>query len=213
MTLIHKMKLRVPFGKAMLSVLMLVASLAFADETNLTLTLDGVTYSNVTFGTTTPSSVSIRHSTGIATVPLDKLPPDLQQRFGYDPKKAAEYRKAEAEKQAALQKSEQQRRDLLKHQAKKEELEKRANEPRGRPEYKHGNVFQVLDDGLLLEDRYHSNFYLLVGYSDQKKAVEGDEITCWAARSGEYVYIDTSGARRTVGRYIWVRKYVPGEPI
>ncbi|MGD0649786.1 MAG: hypothetical protein ABSA97_01355 [Verrucomicrobiia bacterium] len=212
MILMREMEFGLPSGKAMLSVFMLVASLAFAGETNLTLTVDGVTYSNVTFGTTTPSSVSIRHSIGITTVPLDKLPPNLQQRFGYDPKKAAEYRKAEAEKQAAWQKSEQQRRDLLKQQAKEKELENKANEPKGRPEYKHGNVFHVLDDGLLLGD-LSGNSYLLVGYPDQKKAVEGDEITCWAARSGKYVYIDTSGAQRTVGRYIWVRKYVLGEPI
>ena len=63
----------------------------FAGETNLILTVDGVIYSNVTFGTATPISVAIRHSTGIATIPLQKLPPDIQQRFGYDPKNAAEY--------------------------------------------------------------------------------------------------------------------------
>ena len=31
----------------------------FADETNLTFTVDGITYSNVTFGTVTPSSVTV----------------------------------------------------------------------------------------------------------------------------------------------------------
>jgi hypothetical protein len=70
---------------------------ALADETNLTLTVDRVTYSNVTFGTVTPSSVSFRHSTGAASMPLEKLPPELQKKFGYDPQKAAEYRIAEQE--------------------------------------------------------------------------------------------------------------------
>lgn len=76
-----------------------------ADETNLTLTVDGVTYSNVTFGSVSPSSVSIRHSTGIARLPLAKLPPELQQRFGYDPQKAADWQKAKqkAEQQKAIQ--------------------------------------------------------------------------------------------------------------
>lgn len=60
---------------------------SYADETNLTLTVDGVTYSNVTFGTVTPSSVSIRYSEGIAKVPLTKLPPELQKRLGFDPEK------------------------------------------------------------------------------------------------------------------------------
>jgi hypothetical protein len=68
---------------------------AFADDTNLTLTVDGITYSNVTFGTVTPASVKLRHSTGIASIPLEKLPADLQQRFGYDPQKAAAQRALE----------------------------------------------------------------------------------------------------------------------
>ena len=55
----------------------LVAS--HADETNLTLTVDGVTYSNVTFRTATPYAISIRHKSGAASIPLAKLPPDLQQ--------------------------------------------------------------------------------------------------------------------------------------
>jgi hypothetical protein len=51
--------------------------------TNLTLTVDGTTYSNVTFGVATATSVNFRHSTGAASVPLAKLPPELQQQFGH----------------------------------------------------------------------------------------------------------------------------------
>lgn len=70
---------------------------AHADETNLTLTVDGVTYSNVTFGTVTPTKATIFHTGGVASFPLGKLPPDLQQRFGYDPQKAAEWQKAQGQ--------------------------------------------------------------------------------------------------------------------
>jgi hypothetical protein len=62
-----------------------------------TITVDGVTYEDVRWGTVTPSAVSIFHKTGIASIPLEKLPPELQQQFGYDPNKAAEYRAAEAD--------------------------------------------------------------------------------------------------------------------
>lgn len=76
----------------------LAVQTALSDETNLTLTVDGVTYSNVTFGTATPLSVSIRHRTGITSIPLWKLPKELQLRFGYDPEKIkAEAARAEAE--------------------------------------------------------------------------------------------------------------------
>jgi hypothetical protein len=54
-----------------------------------TITVDGITYSNVQWRTVTPATVSIIHSTGAATLPMEKLPPELQQRFGYDPQKAA----------------------------------------------------------------------------------------------------------------------------
>jgi hypothetical protein len=75
----------------------------FAQETNLlptTITVDGVTYSNVTWRTVTPATVSIFHQTGVASIPLEKLPPELQQRFGYDPRRAAAY---QAQESAAVQ--------------------------------------------------------------------------------------------------------------
>ena len=70
---------------------------AVADDTNLTLTVDWVIYSNVTFGTVTATSVAIRHSSGIARLPLSQLPPAIQTQLGCDPQKAAAAVAAEAE--------------------------------------------------------------------------------------------------------------------
>ena len=112
-----------------ISVLLIAFPIAasFAEETNLTLKVDGVTYSNVTWGTVTPATVGIFYSTGvsrgIALVPLEKLSPELQKRFGYDPKKAAEYRTAVAAAQA-----EAARREALRKQLATEEADKRATE-------------------------------------------------------------------------------------
>jgi hypothetical protein len=68
--------------------------------------VDGITYSNVTWRTITPATASITHRTGAASIPLWKLPPELQARFGYDPQKASEYiaakQSAEAARQEAL---------------------------------------------------------------------------------------------------------------
>jgi hypothetical protein len=74
-------------------------AVSFAEDTNTlpaTITVDGITYSNVTWRTVTPATVTIFHETGVASLPLDKLPPELQQRFGYDPQKAAGYRARES---------------------------------------------------------------------------------------------------------------------
>jgi hypothetical protein len=77
----------------------LAVSTSFAQETNplpRTITVDGITYSNVTWWTVTPATVSIFHQTGVASIPLEKLPPELQQRFGYDPQRAAAYQAQES---------------------------------------------------------------------------------------------------------------------
>lgn len=74
------------------------------DDTNSTITIDGETYENYHWGVITPTTITIFHKTGVATIPLQKLPPDLQERFGYDPKKAAELR-ASQETAAAVNQS------------------------------------------------------------------------------------------------------------
>ena len=68
-----------------------------------TITIDGITYSNVTWRTVTPTTVTIFHRTGIASIPLEKLPPELQKRFGYDPQQAAVYQQAQQEQPAHQQ--------------------------------------------------------------------------------------------------------------
>ena len=98
----------------LLLILGLPALSAYSQDTNnaplpATVTVDGVTYEDVRWGNVTPSAVTLFHRTGVASIPLEKLPPELQQQFGYDPKKAAEYRAAEAEAQA--RKNEEQARD------------------------------------------------------------------------------------------------------
>ncbi len=83
------------------AVLLFVFAVAasFAEDTNTlptTIMVDGITYSNVTWRTVTSASVTIFHETGVASIPLEKLPPELQRRFGYDPQKAAAYRAQES---------------------------------------------------------------------------------------------------------------------
>jgi len=72
-------------------------------STNVTVTVDGVKYERVRFERATPATVKIWHSTGIAVVPMAKLPPEIQQQLGYDPQKAAEWQASQIELQAAQQ--------------------------------------------------------------------------------------------------------------
>src|SRR5437867_11955456 len=94
-----------------LGTFLVAISISLADiASNLTLTVDGIVYSNVAFGAATPATVSVRHSTGITTIPLEKLSPELQKQFGYDSVKAAAYRAAETQRVAAQNRSDQQQR-------------------------------------------------------------------------------------------------------
>jgi hypothetical protein len=89
------------------------AVLACADETNsfpTKITIDGVVYEDVRWGTVTPATVSIFHKTGIAAIPFEKLPPEVQKQFGYDPKKAAACRAAQQRAEAARQEALRRRR-------------------------------------------------------------------------------------------------------
>ncbi len=73
--------------------------LANASETDAlptTLSVDGTTYQDVRWGNVTPASVTIYHSTGVASIPLEKLSPQIQKQLGYDSAKAIEHRKQEA---------------------------------------------------------------------------------------------------------------------
>ncbi|HUJ09861.1 MAG TPA: hypothetical protein VL171_07525 [Verrucomicrobiae bacterium] len=71
------------------------------------ITIDGTTYKDVRWGRLTPATVTIYHETGVATVPLADLPPDLQKQFGYDPQKAAAWQAAEQKTAAARLAAEQ----------------------------------------------------------------------------------------------------------
>jgi hypothetical protein len=73
--------------------LVLTSTFAFAEDWTTT---DGINYQNVKIIRVEDDAVTILYKDGGALVPLFKLPPALQQRFGYDPVKA----KAAAEARA-----------------------------------------------------------------------------------------------------------------
>ena len=92
-----------------------------------TVTIDGTTYYDVRWGRLTPSTVTLYHSTGIATMPLATLPPDLQKKFGYDPQKAAAW-EASVQKAAAVRQAAEQQ-AAAKAEADKQKAVPAANPP------------------------------------------------------------------------------------
>jgi hypothetical protein len=83
--------------KTLLTILLLAALPAFADTIT---TISGTTYSDASVAKTTPTAISITHSTGMAKIAFKDLPAATQKKYGYDPAKAAEYEEQEAQRQA-----------------------------------------------------------------------------------------------------------------
>lgn len=163
----------------------LAVQLAFATETNLTLMVDGVTYSNVTFGTVTPSSVTIFYRSGVARIPLEKLPAELQKQFGYDPERAKTHLTLEAQQYERYQQSLQAERERA-DQEQKSQIEKCKDATEA-----HVFIIKPLRKGGMLAvlcksfDFLNGGAIVLNGLQGSAGAV----ITCRVARSGKQVKI------------------------
>ena len=88
--------------KILTIIFLLAAMPAIADTIT---TISGTTYSDASVTKTTPTAISIVHSTGMAKIPFKDLPAATQKKYGYDPARAADF-----EAQEAQQKAEQQQR-------------------------------------------------------------------------------------------------------
>jgi hypothetical protein len=188
-----------------------------AEETNLTLTVNGVTYSNVTFVRATPYAVSVRHSTGIAAIPLSQLPPDLQQRFGYNPEKSAQYRKAEVDEAQRVRQADAEKvrqANLLNEQRAEAERQKPVLGPAIQVK---ATVIQAMPDGALVAlkravpivtERYSDGAIrrteddlgdaFILGLTS---VYDGNAWSGTIAQSGDYTYTTIQGAYRKVPQY------------
>jgi cytochrome c biogenesis protein CcmG, thiol:disulfide interchange protein DsbE len=68
-----------------------------AEDTYKTLQAGSQVYSNVTVTGSTPTVLYIQHSKGIGSVKLKDLTPELQKKYGFDPKKAEAVEKLQKE--------------------------------------------------------------------------------------------------------------------
>ena len=168
------------------------------------LIIDGFTYENVRWGRVTPSTATIFHKTGVATVPLEKLPLDLQEKVGYDPVKAEQYRQAEAKARAAWLLAKQQRLQLLQEQqaAKDEQKKLQATAVDF-----HCSIMALDEKGAVVRTastfmpqlapappadsekeqpaQIEITYAFLVGHPRQAALAVGDTISCRAYRDGE----------------------------
>jgi hypothetical protein len=185
--------------KIVVFLLLCLAGALWANETNLT--VDSVVYSNVVFKTATPATVTIFHSTGVATIPLYKLPPDLQKQFGYDPAKAEAYDKAYATAKAKYDEEKATANANAELLQKAEEID--------------GAVFDIEKEGFLMS-RFTNEWGMtrcggqwlhnqlpnvfVVG-AKQDGLIDGTPVKLKCIPDGTYTYVGTDAGSHTVSRY------------
>lgn len=91
---------------ATLALVLLLSNVWGSEKLTIT-TTDSVTYSDVTVTRVEPDSITVMGSSGVARIPMNKLPTDLQEKFGYDAEKAAAYAEKKATAQTAAVAAEQ----------------------------------------------------------------------------------------------------------
>jgi hypothetical protein len=166
-------------------------------QTDSTLTVDGVIYTNAVFGTVTPYAVTVKHSTGVASVPLERLPADLQQRFGYDPQKARDYLQESTARQAALLASDRQ--ELAVRSGHEHEAAVKADIAATEAADKaalvaltteiSGDVVVTTDDGMMLKTRNTISRTRSQYATDATVEVNGDRVARTTTAEAEYAFL------------------------
>lgn len=215
-------------------IVLLICSFAtahlLADDFKLS---DGREYKDVTVSRTEPDGLVVVTDNGIEKLPFELLPKDVQQKYNYDPKKAAAYAQANAAAQHSLYQQNQQELKNQSEQAKEQakELQEKSDAAAAAaasatpapgsvgtldmPAYSNvrvvGKVLQKIDEGLLVDcDRIGTKkagddpmIILLKSYPGYANAVDGDKINVAASIGGTFQYDIVNGTSSTVRVYLF----------
>ena len=114
------------------------ASVAFSDDFK---TVTGKEYKNALVSRVEPDGIVLTSKTGISKVYFTELPKDVQERFGYDPQKAADY---SAQQSAGFDQVRNQQAEALRREA---EARQKANQYRAQQQSRQ-------NEALVLQARY-----------------------------------------------------------
>ena len=151
-----------PSASKVLILLILFASVVFADDFK---TVNGKEYKNATVTGVEADGIMVKTKGGISKVYLAELPTDVQERFHYDPQKAAAAQAAAVRQTQELNQFNSQQEELAKQQkganAKQYQqgLEQQA---------KYNNV-QALTDQLSILQQQEQNLLVRVGQAEKRK--------------------------------------------
>ena len=136
--------------KVLIVIILCFGAVAFAEDFK---TVTGTEYKNVTVSRVEPDGIVLTNKAGISKVYFTELPKDVQERFGYDPQRAADY---SAQQNAGLDQIRKQQAEALRQKA---EATQKANQYRTQQQSRQNEVralqaryddLQKQEDDLLL---------------------------------------------------------------
>jgi len=122
----------------------------FAVADNMTLP-NGKTYTNYKVSRVEPDGITLTHSSGITKLFFWELPPELQQKYNYDPQKARTYNKQAQAQQAAAWSRQQEMAKRAQERVEYEAAHKEVMKSiKGAATELVGEVSQITDEGALI---------------------------------------------------------------
>ena len=201
--------------KKQLMIFILIIMSATAEEEKLKslTTADGKTYKSVSVMKVTPASIRIIHSSGAASIPLEKLSAELQQKYNYDPEKAKIYKsKVDKANSAYIKKQDA----LIRKQREQQRAKTKLKSEMAKAQKSHFIVVQVTKGGVLaryyypggvgndgsgrrvvVRSRSSSGMSFLTG-DLPTNLVDGATFEAFYIKAGTYQYTAVSGATKTI---------------
>ncbi|MDE1170283.1 MAG: hypothetical protein PW734_03595 [Verrucomicrobium sp.] len=142
-------------------------------------TTDGKTYTDVVVKRSDPSGLDITHSGGAAHLLFEKLPADIEQKYGYDPAKSAAFKAAQ----------QQEREAGAKELAAELDAKAIATALAKSEKYGSGNVFQTTENGLLIKGSYYKT---TVGSHITEVVIDQNKNTAFPSKIIERQTVETT---------------------
>ena len=168
-------------------------------------TLDGDKYTNATVKKIEPDGIVVADTDGVRKLKFKNLPPETQQKFGYNPEKAAQYQKQIIVEEIASQKARANWENdtiivkTLVDAARAESVERNQAEENSQKSSWFGfRITQPLQDGslgiLIPESSYGGDLV----YVSSVTGRPGEEMSFEGIQNGVYEYTTTTGTIQTV---------------
>ena len=151
-----------PSASKVLILLILFASVVFADDFK---TVNGKEYKNATVTGVEADGVMVKTKGGISKVYFAELPTDVQERFHYDPQKAAAAQVAAVRQTQELNQFNSQQEEL----AKQQKAASAKQYQQGLEQQAKNNNVQAVTDQLSILQQQEQNLLVRIGQAEKRK--------------------------------------------